>query len=84
MISAAKQRGIGAVLLAVPDMNLTLSSAALYKSVAETTKTPLDNDAVPQILRKAELKADQVHPNAAGYRQLAERVASLLKQSGAL
>ena len=84
MISAAKQRGIGAVLLAVPDLNLTLSSAALYKSVAETTKTPLDNDAVPQILRKAELKADQVHPNAAGYQQLAERVASLLKQSGAL
>jgi lysophospholipase L1-like esterase len=37
-----------------------------------------------KILRNGELKSDQIHPNAQGYRLMAERVADLLKKAGAI
>jgi len=39
---------------------------------------------IGKILRDASLKSDPIHPNARGYRLIAERVAELLKKSGAL
>jgi len=36
------------------------------------------------VLKDANLKADPIHPNARGYRLIAERVADQLKQSGAI
>ncbi len=45
---------------------------------------PYEGDVLTKILRDASLKADQVHPNAKGYRLMAERVADLLRKSGAL
>ena len=39
---------------------------------------------IGKILRDAALKSDPIHPNARGYRLIAERVSELLKKSGAL
>jgi acyl-CoA thioesterase I len=36
------------------------------------------------VLKNASLKADPIHPNASGYRVIAERVADQLKRSGAI
>jgi len=37
-----------------------------------------------RILADPGLKADQIHPNAAGYRQLAEGIAASLRDAGFL
>jgi acyl-CoA thioesterase-1 len=39
---------------------------------------------IGEVLKDASLKADPIHPNARGYRIIAERIAGALKQSGAL
>jgi len=36
------------------------------------------------VLKDASLKSDPIHPNARGYRVIAERLAALLKKTGAI
>lgn len=84
MIRLARDRGIAVVLIAVPDFNFTLSPPKFYTEVAAEFNIPIEAGALPRILGNGSLKSDYVHPNAAGYRQLAEALASLLKRSGAI
>lgn len=84
MIQAARDRGISVVLVAVPAPRLPLAPPALYANLAKEFSLPIEEDILVEILKKGDLKADQVHPNAAGYRRLAESLAALLKESGAI
>ena len=84
MIRLARGQGVEVVLLAVPSLGLSLKPPPLYAEVAKEFAVPLENRALPQILAKSSLKSDHIHPNAAGYRQLAVAVAALLKQCGAV
>jgi lysophospholipase L1-like esterase len=52
--------------------------------VAAEQGIPLEEDTVSRLIRTPSLKADQIHPNAEGYRQLAEAVAAKLKAAGAI
>jgi lysophospholipase L1-like esterase len=73
------------VLIGVPNLGLILGrSAGLYDALAEELDLPYDGAALPAILQQASLKSDTIHPNAQGYRQLAEAVAELLRRSGAI
>lgn len=84
MIAAARERGVSVVLLAVPNPDLTLKPPQLYRQVAEEGGLPIEMKILPAVLGKSSLKSDHIHPNAAGYRRIAEAVAGLLKKSGAV
>lgn len=85
MIADAKQRGIQVLMLGVPKFGLVmLHSAEFYAEVAESEAIAGDLETLPNILASNELKSDTVHPNDQGYRRLAENIASLLKEQGAL
>jgi len=84
MILSATQRGIPVVLIAVPQPNLLLDDASVFKEVAEELKIPLLADILTDLLGDRRYKSDQVHLNAAGYRKLAEAIATLLEKRGAL
>ena len=84
MISLSKSRGVSVVLIGVPRLGLGLEVPRLYGELAKEFAIPLEGKTLKQILSKGRLKSDSIHPNAAGYTILAESVAQLLRNSGAL
>ena len=85
MISLARQRDIKVVMLGVPRFSLfSLKSVDFYEYLAKQNKVPIDVDVLPDILSSKQLKSDRIHPNAEGYRLMAQAVYELLEDNGAL
>jgi lysophospholipase L1-like esterase len=84
MIRLAKSRGIDVLLIGTPEPGFTVTPAAFYAEIAKEFRIPYEGEALGKILRDGGLKSDQVHPNAQGYRLLAERVHELLRKAGAV
>lgn len=84
MIETIRESGAQVAMLAVPGASLTLAPPAYYAEVAGAASVPMDADTLRRLMRSSEYKSDQVHFNAAGYRQLAEAVRDLLRSRGAL
>ena len=84
MIRSAGERGVPVLLVAVPALGFALKPPSLYEELSREFHIPLERKTLSHILGKSALKSDHIHPNAAGYRLLAEALAELLKKSGAL
>lgn len=84
MIELARASGAEIVLIGVPQFGIFLSPAPFYEELAERNGIPIEASALSDILKNPSLKSDQIHPNAAGYRQLAEKLAGLLVEAGAI
>jgi lysophospholipase L1-like esterase len=85
MVDSARERGIPIVLVGVPARELFFRSTAdLYYTVAERKRVPLEADIMETIIDSAGLRSDSVHPNADGYRRIAEALHELLVRVGAL
>lgn len=84
MITMAHEHDIEVLLIAVPKPALLPRAAAFYDDVASSSGVPLIRDALADILSRASLKADAVHPNRNGYARLSEAIIEKLRQTGAL
>lgn len=84
MIQLAREKNVAVVLIAVPAPGLTLSPPPLYRKIAKKMSIPIEENILSDVLAKTRLKSDLIHPNAAGYRMMAESIAALLRQYGAI
>jgi lysophospholipase L1-like esterase len=84
MIKLARDRGISVVLIAVPQPGIFSNNAPFYAAIARDTGVPLEDGILRHLLYKEEFKADPIHPNALGYRKMAEAIAELLRNTGAI
>lgn len=84
MIAQIRAQGAQVVMLSVPRPGVFLNAAPLYREVAESEQVLLENEIIADIVSEVSLKSDAIHPNAEGYRRLAERVYQLLTTAGAL
>ena len=84
MVKLAKSRGIAVLLIGTPEPGFTVSPPAFYAGIAKDFRLPYEEGVIGQVLKDSSLKADPIHPNARGYRVIAERLAATLKQSGAI
>jgi len=84
MVQLARSRGIAVLLIGTPEPGFTVSPPAFYAGIAREYRLPYEAGIIGQVLKDHSLKADPIHPNARGYRAIAERLAETLKSSGAL
>jgi lysophospholipase L1-like esterase len=84
MVEMARERGIDVVLIGVPRPGLVLEAPAFYEEIAEELLAPYEGEILSTILAERSLKNDRFHPNAEGYRKLAQAIAALLKKARAL
>jgi acyl-CoA thioesterase I len=84
MVQLAKGRQIAVVLIAVPAPGIFLKPPAFYEDLADEQGILLDKESLKTILSDGTRKSDYIHPNADGYRMLAESIRALLKKNGAL
>ncbi len=90
IIEQAKRNQVMTLLIAIPDYQPVkaafggLSDHALYEKLSYETETPLIEDIFSEVLSKNALKADYVHPNAMGYRQVASQLRASLIDLGLL
>lgn len=84
MISLAKNHGIDVVLIGAPRPGPSLKVPQFYREIAREFNIPYEGKVLKKILLDNSLRADPVHPNRDGYRVMANAIAVLLKESGAI
>jgi acyl-CoA thioesterase-1 len=90
IVSAIRDSGAQVVLVAVPKFSLLgaisgrLPDSEIYAALASEEELALVDSVLAEVLAKPELRADPIHPNADGYRQLAAGIAEQLRQAGLL
>jgi lysophospholipase L1-like esterase len=84
IVRTIRARGIAVVLVGVPKPALITSAPAFYAEVAKEFGIPYEGNVVTEVLHQLDMKADPIHPNAKGYRRMAEAIAELLKKAGAI
>ena len=84
LVQTIRASGANVVLIGVPEPKLFGGAPDFYTRIAEDMKLPLERDAFNDVLKDNRLKSDPIHANAAGYRQVAERLNAFLREAGAL
>ena len=84
ILQEIKSRGLDAMLIGVPTPTLIANPPEFYSRLAKEFSIPYEGDIITSVLYKSDLKSDPIHPNAAGYRKVAEAVAELMRDAGAL
>jgi lysophospholipase L1-like esterase len=84
MVRLAQEQGVAVVLIGVPEPGLFTGAPAFYADVAGEFGLPYEGEVFNEVLKDRALKSDPIHANGKGYREVAERLAELLKKSGAI
>ncbi len=84
MVRLTRERGVEVVLIGTPEKGITVTPPGFYAEIAEAFGVPYEGKVIGTVLRDTALKSDPIHPNAQGYRLIAERVAELLRDAGAI
>jgi len=84
IIKTLKDQGIAVVLVGVPKPALITGAAEFYADIAKEFGIPYEGRIVTSVLYSPDMKADPIHPNAKGYRRMAEALADLLRKAGAI
>jgi lysophospholipase L1-like esterase len=84
IIKTIQAQGISVVLVGVPKPALVTGAPPFYEEIAKEFQIPYEGKIVTDVLYQRDQKADAIHPNAKGYRRVAEALAALLKKAGAV
>lgn len=79
MITLIQSNGIQVILVGVPNFSLLLNVPDLYSDLATQHNIPIELTILPKIERNPKLKSDHIHPNAEGYKLVAESIYQIIQ-----
>lgn len=88
LIRAARQVGSQVALIAVPELSLLAviagkpDDAPIYAELGEEEGVPVITDVLSDVLSEPDLRSDNIHPNAAGYRKMAVGIHTRMTEIG--
>lgn len=88
LVATVRAHDAQPLLLAVPTPSAMAAAAGrlrddgIYRELAREEQVPLVENVLAAVLSDRGLRADPIHPNADGYRQMAERIAESLDDLG--
>jgi len=78
MVALIRSQGADVILVGVPKLGFGLVVPDFYAETAKQYAVPLEQDILVDLLGDSTMKSDAVHPNAAGYRLLAEAISKVI------
>jgi acyl-CoA thioesterase-1 len=84
MVAQIKESGADVVLVGVPEPGLFLAPPTFYRDLARNAAIPYDGEIIAGLLSDRQFKSDMIHPNAAGYRRMAEALLALIRDAHGL
>jgi acyl-CoA thioesterase I len=84
MVKLARSRGIAVLLIGTPEPGFTVSPPAFYAGIAKEYRLAYEQSIIGEVLKDRTLTSDPIHPNALGYKRIAERLAASLRERGAI
>ena len=84
MIFQAQSLGVEVVLIGVPKPGIWGRAPDLYKRLAREFDIPLNDEILGELETDPAMKSDPIHLNRQGYKKMAEAVAVLILEAGAI
>jgi lysophospholipase L1-like esterase len=84
MATLAREKGVAVMLVATPKPGFGVSKVRFYEEIGKELAIPVETEVLADVLTTGKWKSDLVHPNAEGYKRIAEAVAGVLKKAGAI
>jgi lysophospholipase L1-like esterase len=81
MIGLVRERAADVILIGVPKLGFGLDVPDFYATIAEESQVPYEEDILLDLLGDNEMKSDSIHPNATGYRLMAEAVYDVIEDA---
>jgi lysophospholipase L1-like esterase len=81
MVELIRSQGADVILVGVPRLGFGLEVPTIYSRIAEQYMIPLQRDILLNLLSDKDMKSDAIHPNATGYRLMAEAIYEVIKKA---
>lgn len=81
MVEMIRAHGAEVLLVGVPRLEFGLVMPKFYASIAEEYRVPYEGNILLDLLGDNTMKSDAIHPNATGYRLMAEAIHDLISRA---
>ncbi|MBE0575852.1 MAG: arylesterase [Desulfuromonadales bacterium] len=81
MIGLIRAHGADVILVGVPKLGFGLQVPKFYSVIAEEFTIPFESDILLDLLGDNSMKSDSIHPNATGYRLMAEAIHKVINKA---
>lgn len=75
MVDLIQQSGAKVLLVSVPKPGLLMQASPVYQRIAEAKDVAIEDGIIAKVEAEIEWKSDPIHPNAIGYKKIAEELA---------